>query len=400
MAQPSLPQVTSARGTASEEDAPRRGPYRIVHGLRAPTGGVFRHVCDLAEAQASAGHSVGIICDSATDGPLSVRLFARVEPKLALGIHRFPMEREVAPSDIRLTARLTGIVRSLNPDILHAHGPKGGAYGRLVGTALRASGKRVARIYSPHGGSLHFHKASRRGRVYLAVERVFAAMTDGYVFVSRFEQDAFTAKVGRGRAPQVVAPNGLRSDDFDLIQRATDARDFLFIGDLRDRKGADVFIEAMALLQERGSRTLTAFIVGHGENEDRYRASAERRGVADAVTFLAPLPARTAFRLARMVVVPSRAESMPYVVLEAAAAGVPVIATRAGGIPEIFAGQSDRLVEPDNAAALADALAAAYAAPVRAVQAAMRLREDVRARFSLPAMAAGVEDLYGLVLAR
>ena len=58
-----------------------------------------------------------------------------------------------------------------------------------------------------------------------------------------------------------------------------------------------------------------------------------------------PMPARRAFALARTVVLPSRAESLPYVVLEAAAAGIPLIATRVGGIPEIFEGETERLVD-------------------------------------------------------
>ena len=66
------------------------------------------------------------------------------------------MRRQIAPSDIAATFRTMRQVRALDPDILHAHGAKGGVYARVIGTLLRASGVRVARIYSPHGGSLHY----------------------------------------------------------------------------------------------------------------------------------------------------------------------------------------------------------------------------------------------------
>src|ERR671928_61140 len=69
----------------------------------------------------------------------------------------------------------------------HVHGAKGGAYARIIGTLLRASGSRVARIYSPHGGSLHYDARSLAGRVYFTAERALARMTDAFIFVSAFE---------------------------------------------------------------------------------------------------------------------------------------------------------------------------------------------------------------------
>lgn len=92
------------------------------------------------------------------------------------------------------------------------------------------------------------------------------------------------------------------------------------------------------------------------------------------------------------MVIPSRGEAVTYLVLEALAAGIPLVATNAAGIREVFGDNGARLVPPGDPSALADAMAAAYAAPVRAVQAAARLREDVRHRFSIDAMMAAVED--------
>ena len=75
-----------------------------------------------------------------------------------------------------------------------------------------------------------------------------------------------------------------------------------------------------------------------------------------------PMPARQAFALARIIVVPSRAEAMPYIVLEALAAGMPMIATAVGGIPEIFGAGSPALVRPD-AGEIADTMSEALADP-------------------------------------
>jgi glycosyltransferase involved in cell wall biosynthesis len=104
------------------------------------------------------------------------------------------------------------------------------------------------------------------------------------------------------------------------------------------------------------------------------------------------MPAREAFSLARTVVVPSRAEAMPYIVLEALAAGMPMIATAVGGIPEIFGAGSCALVTPD-----ADELAARMAASVEDPQgfrASMPDADTLRARFGGDVMAHEIERAY------
>jgi len=365
---------------------------RIVHCFRAPVGGVFRHVRDLCEAQHAAGHAVAVICDSTTGGAFEEQLLDSVRPFLSLGLKRFPMRRNIAPSDIAATFRLMREVRSLHPDVLHAHGAKGGAYARIIGTLLRASGSRVARIYSPHGGSLHYDPRSRSGRVFFAAERVLGRATDAFVFVSQYEADAYAAKVGRPRKAVAIVRNGLRPEEFEAVAPMPDARDFLFIGELRDLKGTDVFIEAVA-------RTgASAVIVGAGPDKARYEAMVRDLGLAAHVSFRDRMPAREAFALARVLVVPSRAESMPYIVLEGIAAGTPIIATRVGGIPEIFGAASGRLVPPGDAAALAVAMNEAKSSPASARDAALKLREAIAAEFSVAAMAKAIESVYRSVL--
>lgn len=374
-------------------------PLRIVHCLRSPVGGIFRHVGDLAEMQHKAGHQVGIICDSSTGGALEAQSIERLRPFLALGIQRFPMRREIAPSDLALTLRLIGVVKALNPDVLHAHGSKGGAYARTVGTLLRASGMCVARIYTPHGGSLHYAAHTMKGRVYFAIERALARMTDAFIFVSRYEADTFAAKIGATKKPTAIALNGLRPDEFEPVATASDARDFLFVGELRQVKGPDVFLNALALIRDRTGEAPSAFVIGDGPDEPRYRKMAEDLRLTGAVAFQDRMPARTAFRLANVMVMPSRNESLPYIALEAIAAGIPIVATRVGGVPEIFGPEADRLVSPGDAVALADAMTAARDAPDAAREVAARMKADIRRRFSVEAMAATVADVYARTVA-
>src|SRR5437588_1018168 len=76
------------------------GGYRVLHCLRAPVGGLFRHVCDLSAEQARRGHAVGVVCDAVVSDPLTEARLRGLEPHLALGLFRTRMSRELGPSDI------------------------------------------------------------------------------------------------------------------------------------------------------------------------------------------------------------------------------------------------------------------------------------------------------------
>lgn len=375
-------------------------PLRIVHCFRAPVGGLFRHVRDLAEAQRDAGHDVGMVCDSSTGGAFDERLFDDVMPSLSLGLTRFPMSRDVSLNDAGATWRALREIRALKPDILHAHGAKGGAYARLIGTLLRLAGTRVARIYTPHGGSMHFDPQSRQGKVYFAMERMLGHMTDAFVFVSQFEADAYAAKVGRPKAPATIAHNGLHAAEFEPVAPAADARDFLFIGTMRALKGPEDFIRALAIVRDRTGRTPTAWMVGDGEEKPWLRQLVKVLGLDKAVGFRDAMPARDAFALARTMVAPSRNESLPYIVLESVAAGRPTLTTNVGGLPEIFGDDSGLLLPAENPAALAAAMIRTLADPAGAASDAARLCATIRPRFSVEAMAATIAHAYGEVVTR
>ena len=111
-------------------------------------------------------------------------------------------------------------------------------------------------------------------------------------------------------------------------------------------------------------------------------------------------PIRLVLGRGRLMVMPSHAESLPYVVLEAAAAAQPLLATRMGGIPEIFGPLQDELVPPADAPALAEAVQRKMAEPEEArLTKAQTLRHFVEGRFALDAMVEGVLAGYGAALA-
>lgn len=368
---------------------------RIVHCFRSPVGGIFRHVRDLTEAQVAAGHQVGIICDLSTGGDHEERLFEAIRPKLALGIWRTTMQRHIGPGDIAAGWRTYKIIKELRPDVLHGHGAKGGVYARAFGSLLRVSRYCVARLYSPHGGSLHYDERTATGKLFFGLERLMERFTDHLLFVSDYERRTFIRKVGKPRVPNSLVYNGLRDEEFEPVARG-DA-DFLYIGMMRDLKGPDLFIDALAKLQQDVGRNVTAVMVGDGEDLPRYRAQVERLGLAVDVRFMPPMPARQAFALAARVVVPSRAEAMPYVVLETLAAGKPIIATAVGGIPEILGSNSPALVMP-SAEEISQKMRSALEKP-DAYAKLMPGPVELKSRFGVSVMADEIEAAYFSALA-
>jgi glycosyltransferase involved in cell wall biosynthesis len=156
---------------------------------------------------------------------------------------------------------------------------------------------------------------------------------------------------------------------------------------------------ALAILH-RGGLPLTATLIGDGPAATDLRAQAARLSLGSAVRFALPMPMRQALGRGRLMVIPSRAESLPYVVLESAAAGRPQIATHVGGIPEIFGPLSPVLLPPGDAPALAAAIRQAIADPAATQALAHQLRQQVATSFSLDAMVDGVLDGYQQALER
>lgn len=369
-----------------------RPPLRILHVMRAPVGGLFRHVLDLAGEQARRGHFVGLVADrNATDALTATRL-ADIEPHLRLGLSLIPMSRRPGLGDITALRSVAKVARGLHLDVLHGHGAKGGAYARLARPLLALHGQKVRTFYTPHGGSLHYKPGTFAGIVFRLLERIMGRMTDGLIFESDFARTAYARLVGERGAPRRVIPNGLQPRDFVVTPPNDDAADFLFIGELRALKGIDVLLKALAELL--GTRPVSAVIVGAGPEAEAFKAEAARLGLHAHVSFPGAMPALQAFPLGRVLVVPSRAESFPYVVLEAGAAGKPLIATDVGGIPEIVAGTGIRLVAPDSVSHLVRAMEATLDDPTRADTLAQALREAVQRRFTVEAMTDAVLDFY------
>lgn len=383
---------------APDADAQAGRPLRIVHVLRAPVGGLFRHVLDLTGEQIARGHKVGLIADSLTGGERGEALLAALQPKLALGLLRIPIRRLPHPSDLSALWATSRRLAELEPDVVHGHGSKGGVMARLAFPWRFGAGP--IRAYTPHGGSLNYFPGTPSHRLFMGLEGVLRWRTDLLLFESGYIAGRFESLVGAPKKLARIVRNGVGPRELEPVAVDPVAADLLYVGEFRLAKGLDTLIEALALLARSG-RPLRLMLVGDGPEKEMLLALSQRLDVARQLSVHAPMAVREAFALGRVMVVPSRAESLPYIVLEAAGAHKPMVATDVGGMGEIFGPYRDRLIPCDDPRALADSLARTLdEAPEESAAKADELADYVGAHFSLSSMAEGVLAAYREALAR
>src|SRR6266478_1773313 len=363
-------------------------PLRILRAVRAPVGGIFRHALDLANGQADRGHHVGIVADSLTGGERAEAELKEIAPRLKLGVHRLAIRRGPSPADILAWLRFMRLTRQLQPHVLHGHGAKAAAFVRLKRRA-----KDTIRVYT-----LHYPPNTVKGAIHSRLERALMNSTDLFVFESVFARDTYRRTIGTPSGLVVCVFNGVTADEFDPVVRAADATDIVYVGEFRHIKGADLLIDAVARLHSDG-KPFALTLAGEGEELEALKAQVQKLGLAEAVRFIGHVKARYGFSKGRLLVVPSRGDSMPYVVIEAAAAGIPMVAANVGGIPEIFASHTEALFAPNIVGAMADAIETALEDPAAAQARAKSLRERIFLHFSQKAMVEGVLTGYRDALA-
>jgi glycosyltransferase involved in cell wall biosynthesis len=376
---------------------PQASKLRIVHVFRAPLGGLFRHVVDLAAEQSARGHDIGMFFDSDARCPRVEAALARIPGGLRLGLKAAPIHRNPGGNDLVAMARFAAFIRRTAPDVVHGHGSKGGLYARL---SAITNPNVALRAYTPHGGSFNYRPGTAVNRAYMLAERALAPLTDVFLFESAYIAGQFDARVGARNGVRGVVANGISPAEFAPAIPDADAADLLYVGELRAAKGIDTLLEAIARVGRARGLIPRTVLVGSGPDQAALTELAQRLGIASFVSFPGQLPVREAFKLGRVLVVPSRAESMPYVVLEAAGARVPMIATDVGGIPEIYGPYRDRLGPPNDAANLQARIEATLAMPEAERQAqAAELAAHVAERFSIQTMVNSVMAGYAEALA-
>ena len=295
-----------------------------------------------------------------------------IETHEGVSVHGTPMEREMRPwADFKSLARLTRHLRRLQPTIVNAGTTKGGLLGMI---AARAAGVPL-RIYTVHGLRLETTRGWKR-RVLEWTERIASSCAHRVICVSPSLAKAY---VGHGFAPagkvsvmgqgtvngiqaQRFLPNDARRAEAERLRAQlglpADAPVVGFVGRfVRDKGIADLYAAFLQVREQFPAARL--LLVGDFESGDPLPAetvASLRADPAITLTGMVPDPAPY-YLLMNVFAFPSRREGFGLVALEAATAGVPVVACRATGVVDAVAdGVTGTIVEPHDVAALADAL--------------------------------------------
>ena len=302
--------------------------------------------------------------------------------------------RENGRFDATLLGKVSELLDAWAPHIVQTHSYRPTA----IAYALRRRGAAWRWVAFFHGTT----NENLKVRLYHWIDRKLVRAADRIVVMTCAQADLFGglgARVRQIHNAVLADPGSARLPDAVARRIEAVGRPRLgVIGRLSHEKGVDIFLDAFRLLADRGIAA-GAVIAGDGPERERLAVQAARLGVAGSVHFLGAVhPADPLYPELDLVVIPSRSEGLPNVLLEALSAGRRVVSTDVGAVTEVLEdAAAGRVVPARDPVALADAIAAGLAEPVEAGADARRVAVD---RFSIERRRAAHVALYEEVTKR
>lgn len=363
---------------------------KIAHLLApARVGGLERVVQGLAIGQAKRGHDVVVLAVGESAMPAD-HPFREPLDVAGVALREIVVEpRQYREERRRVAASCAGLAR----DVVHSHGTRVDV---VNGGALRRGG--IATVSTVHGWT----RGGYKNRLYEYLDRRCLRRFDAVIAVSEpiarglVRDGVAERRVHLARNAFVPIADPLPRDEArQLLDLPLDARVAGWVGRTTREKGVDVLVDAMAMLR---GRDIVACVVGDGREREREQA---RAAGLDAPVLWKGLVAgasrlTTAFDV---FVQSSRTEGTPIALLEAMAAGTPIVATRVGGVPDVVSDGEALLVPPDDPAALAAAIASVFDDPEAAVGRSRRATHRLAAAFDAGVWLDRHDEIYALAVA-
>lgn len=368
---------------------------RICHVVEAGAGGVGNVILDLVKHGIQAGDNITVIHGD-----------ERTWPQFAQGLDKMgvvkriisPMRRSVGAHDFAAALKLYSALRQNGPfDVIHAHSSKAGALVRLLHPILPKS----VSVYTPHA---FVTLAPDVSPAYGWIEKYLSFCCNAIICLSRQEQKHAQAHLHIPARKLVVIPNGI-DIDYPTDRAAARAKmrargdEFVvgFIGRMEPQKNPARAIEAFAMAANQ-KPDMRLVMVGHGSLQAEVEQLASSKGLKERVTFIDDRNGRDLVSGFDCLLCSADYEGFSLVVLEAMAAGVPVVMTPVGGSEAVISGKTGIVTNDFSAAELSEGLV-----KLASNDAAQRTQMSVDAKvqagnYSLEKMAQRTRTLYSQLL--
>lgn len=325
---------------------------KILFVIESAGGGSGRHTLDLAQSLARQSHDVTLLYSD-----------ARIENWFQKEIDHFPDIKTGTLNIGNLPAGLGYLqaigslrktIQNTGPyDVIHAQSSMAGGMARLA-----AIGNPAKIIYTPHAFiTLDFTMNPVKRKLFALMEKILAGLTNEIICVSDEEAEHGEKYIGINHHKLNVIENGRRITTPEPDKRTT-ARHLMslddntvcagFIGRLCAQKAAARLLDAMNLIKDEATQ-IKLVIIGDGPDKTRLEKYSQSLGLTDRVEFLGGVPAGNYLPGFDFFVLPSLYEGFPYVLLEAAQTGLPIISTPTGGTQAVVKhGETGFICDADN----------------------------------------------------
>jgi glycosyltransferase involved in cell wall biosynthesis len=384
---------------------PSQRPIRVMRIIaRLNIGGPAIHITLLTEAMQSSEFESSLVCGQIGEYEGDMAYLAEEH-----GVTPFYIDalgRELAPlRDVVTLFKLWRLIRRVRPDVVHTHTAKAGFVGRI---AAWLAGVPV-RLHTYHGHVFYGYFSPAKTRLFLWLERIIGRLSDQLVTISPSLRDELAhtyhiapaekfTLVHLGLALQPFADTPRHSGEFRAQFNISAAAPLIgIVGRIVPIKNHALFLEAARRVRDVIPNAHFV-IVGDGELRAAVETQVAALGLHDAVTFTGFLrDLRPVYSDMDVLVISSDNEGTPVSIIEALAAGVPVVSTAVGGVPDLLRqGAFGRLTPPGDPAALADAMAAALHENVGDLQA---IQTAIIAEYDIKQVVADLSTLYRDLLA-
>ncbi|MDA8019800.1 MAG: glycosyltransferase family 4 protein [Thermoanaerobaculia bacterium] len=353
-----------------------------------PIGGAQIHVRDLATVLREQGHEIVVLAGGS--GPLFDQMDSRGVETRRLHF----LDSRIRPwKEGRAWREISRHLCDLRPDLLSTHSSKAGVLGRLA--ARRMS---FPTLHTAHGWAFASTKPWHERRLFQWLERLVAPLSDAIIAVSDHDRaEAVRVRI-RPRLGVTTVLNGVADGpaEWRAKPEVSPVR-IAMVARWSGQKDYQTFLAGLARLRDR---TWSAEVIGSGTRGEPLRTLAEQEGLADRIEFSGECH-DVAERLARaqIFVLSTHFEGLPRAILEAMRAGLPVVASRVGGVAEeVVDGETGRLVPPRSPLALAEALEPLLADRELRTQMGLAGRRRYEKMFRLERMVAETERVYRRLL--